>query len=91
MKLTSSLSFLMGAVLFIAIPALAQTMAPPAASQKTDGEAPTIVEPGSAAYKQKTDGEAPTIVGPGSAAYKQKTDGEAPTIVGPGSAAYNKP
>ncbi len=74
MKPTSVLPLLMGATLLIAIPALAQTTVTPttpiASSQKTDGEAPTIVGPGSAAYKQGTDGEAPTVVGPGSGAYK---------------------
>jgi hypothetical protein len=94
MKPTSALSLLMGATLLIAIPALAQTTTTPTAatpsSQKTDGESPTVVGPGSGAYKQGTDGAAPTVVGPGSAAYKQSTDGASPTIVGPGSAAYKQ-
>ncbi len=74
----------MGALL-MAAPAFAQTT--PAQKQKTqDGNSPTTVGPGSAAYKQKTqDGNSPTMVGPGSAAYKQKTQslshGDAPVGV----------
>jgi len=56
--------------------------------QKTDGDSPTTVGPGSGAYKQATDGDSPTTVGPGSGAYKQHTDGNSPTVVGPGSSAY---
>jgi hypothetical protein len=48
-------------------------IAPLAQSQKTDGESPTMVGPGSAVHRQKTDGESPTMIGPGSAAYKQQT------------------
>jgi hypothetical protein len=80
----------MGAGLLVAAPAFAQT---PAQKQKTqDGNSPTTVGPGSAAYKQKTqDGNSPTTVGPGSAAYKQKTqDGSSPTMVGPASGAYKQ-
>jgi hypothetical protein len=64
---------IMLAGLLIAGPAFAQTS--PVQKQKTqDGNSPTTVGPGSAAYKQKTqDGNSPTTVGPGSAAYKQKT------------------
>jgi hypothetical protein len=83
--------FAMGAGLLMAAPAFAQTT--PAQKQKTqDGNSPTTVGPGSAAYKQKTqDGNSPTTVGPGSAAYKQKTqDGGSPTMVGPASGAYKQ-
>ena len=79
----------MGAGLLLAAPAFAQS----AAKQNTqDGNSPTTVGPGSAAYKQKTqDGNSPTTVGPGSAAYKQKTqDGNSPTMVGPASGAYKQ-
>jgi len=60
----------------------------PPDKQKTDGDSPTTVGPGSRAYKQATDGNSPTTVGPGSGAYKQHTDGNSPTVVGPGSGAY---
>ncbi len=89
MKTLSLAVLAMGAGLLVAAPAFAQT----ADKQKTqDGNSPTTVGPGSAAYKQKTqDGNSPTIVGPGSAAYKQKTqDGGSPTMVGPASGAYKQ-
>ena len=95
MKSLCALSLVTGAVLLTVVPAFAQTTATPtkpvASSQKSDGDSPTIVGPGSGAYKQGTDGAAPTQVGPGSGAYRQGTDGEAPTVVGPGSGAYTKP
>jgi hypothetical protein len=71
MKKLSLYPGLLLAGLVIAAPAFAQS----ADKQKTqDGNSPTTVGPGSAAYKQKTqDGNSPTTVGPGSAAYKQKT------------------
>ena len=49
-----------------------------AEKQRTDGNDPTTVGPGSSAFKQRTDGEAPTAVGPGSGAYKQHTQGLPP-------------
>jgi hypothetical protein len=76
-----------GAALLLAAPAFAQTSP---AKQKTDGDSPTMVGPGSKAYKQKTDGDGLTQVGPGSKAYKQKTDGDGLTQVGPGSKAYKQ-
>jgi hypothetical protein len=48
-----------------------QAAGQPSVKQKTDGNAPTTVGPGSGAYKQKTDGNSPTTVGPGSGAFKQ--------------------
>jgi hypothetical protein len=81
----------MGAGLLLAAPAFAQST--PATKQNTqDGNSPTTVGPGSAAYKQKTqDGNSPTMVGPASGAYKQKTqDGGSPTMVGPASGAYKQ-
>jgi hypothetical protein len=85
---TSHLSVLaMGAALLMAAPAFAQTSPAP---QKTDGDSPTTVGPGSKAFKQKTDGDGLTQVGPGSKAYKQKTDGDGLTQVGPGSKAYKQ-
>jgi hypothetical protein len=87
---TLRLSVIAMGALLMAAPAFAQT---DATKQKTqDGNSPTQVGPGSAAYKQKTqDGGSPTIVGPGSAAYKQKTqDGGSPTMVGPASGAYKQ-
>jgi len=90
MKTLSLSAFAIGAGLLIAAPAFAQDSA---TKQKTqDGNSPTTVGPGSAAYKQKTqDGNSPTMVGPASGAYKQKTqDGNSPTMVGPGSKAYKQ-
>ncbi len=85
---TSHLSALaIGAALLMAAPAFAQTSP---AKQKTDGDSPTMVGPGSKASKQKTDGDGLTQVGPGSRAYKQKTDGDGLTQVGPGSGAYKQ-
>ena len=84
MKKTFSYGLAMLAVVgFVSVAGAAEP-----SKQKTDGDSPTTVGPGSAAYKQKTDGNSPTMVGPGSGAYKQKTDGESPTTVGPGSRAY---
>jgi hypothetical protein len=86
MKIFSVSAVMMVAGVLIAAPVFAQLPS----KQKTDGDSPTIVGPGSAAYKQKTDGDSPTIVGPGSEAFKQKTDGDSPTIVGPGSEAFKQ-
>jgi hypothetical protein len=74
----------MGASLLMAAPVFAQTT--PQKQQTQDGNSPTTVGPGSAAYKQKTqDGNSPTMVGPASGAYKQKTQslshGDAPVGV----------
>jgi hypothetical protein len=71
MKTLTLAMLAMGAGLLVAGPSFAQT----AEKQKTqDGNSPTTVGPGSAAYKQKTqDGGSPTMVGPASGAYKQKT------------------
>jgi hypothetical protein len=85
---------LLAAGLVMAVPALAQTT--PGASksavekQRTDGNSPTTVGPGSQASKQRTDGNSPTSVGPGSGAFKQRTDGDSPTTVGPGSRAFKQ-
>jgi hypothetical protein len=87
MKTSRLSAFAIGAALLMAAPAFAQTSP---AKQKTDGDSPTTVGPGSAAYKQKTDGSSPTVTGPGSMASKQRTDGDSPTIVGPGSGAYKQ-
>jgi hypothetical protein len=70
---------MVAAGLLVGAPAFAQT-SPDApkqmtAKQKTDGEGPTQVGPGSAAYRQRTDGEGPTVIGPASGAFKQKTQG----------------
>jgi hypothetical protein len=59
----------MVASVLIAAPVFAQSPF----KQKTDGDSPTTVGPGSIAYKQETDGDSPTMVGPGSKAFKQKT------------------
>jgi hypothetical protein len=85
-------SAFLAAGLLIAAPAFAQTSPTKTTveKQKTDGDSPTQVGPGSKAFKQRTDGDAPTIVGPGSQAFKQRTDGESPTTVGPGSGAYKR-
>jgi hypothetical protein len=42
-----------------------------ASKQRTDGDSPTMVGPGSGASKQRTDGDSPSMVGPGSGAAKQ--------------------
>lgn len=85
----------LAAGLFVATPlavtpafAQATNNAPPTTKQPTDGNSPTVVGPGSGAFKQSTDGNSPTIVGPGSAAFKQQTDGNSPTLVGPASGAF---
>jgi ABC-type transport system substrate-binding protein len=87
-------SAFLAAGLLVAAPAFAQTTTSPTKTavekQKTDGDSPTTVGPGSKAYKQRTDGNSPTVVGPGSQAFKQRTDGESPTMVGPGSGAYKR-
>lgn len=63
-------AIVMAAGLFAAAPSFAQTSS--AQKQHTqDGGSPTMVGPGSKAYKQRTDGEGPAVVGPGSGAYKQ--------------------
>jgi hypothetical protein len=61
---------LVAAGLLVGTPAFAQS-----SKQKTDGNDPTSVGPGSASYKQRTDGDSPTTVGPASGAYKQRTQG----------------
>ena len=70
-------TLLVAAGLLLSVPVFAQSSS--ATSQKTDGESPTMVGPGSGAYKQKTQSV--------NLASKQKTDGESPTMVGPGSGA----
>jgi hypothetical protein len=90
MKILSLSVIAMGAGLLMAAPAFAQTT-PVQKQQTQDGNSPTTVGPGSAAYKQKTqDGNSPTMVGPGSAAYKQKTQADGPAMVGPASGAYKQ-
>jgi hypothetical protein len=69
MRILPASAALMVASMLIAAPVFAQS----SSKQKTDGDSPTTVGPGSAAYKQKSDGDSPTTVGPGSKAYKQKT------------------
>ncbi len=74
MKILSASAILIAAGFLVsAAPLSAQTTS--ADKQRTqDGNSPSSVGPGSAAYKQRTqDGNSPTAVGPGSAAYKQKT------------------
>jgi hypothetical protein len=84
----------LAAGLLVAAPVFAQTAQTPTKNtvekQRTDGDAPTVVGPGSKAFKQQTDGGAPAMVGPGSQAFKQRTDGEAPAMVGPASGAYKR-
>jgi hypothetical protein len=69
MRILPAAAALMVASVLIAAPVFAQS----STKQKTDGDSPTTVGPGSKAYKQRTDGDSPTTVGPGSKAYKQKT------------------
>jgi hypothetical protein len=94
MRISALSGALLAAGMLIAVPAFAQspTDAPKTGVQKqrTDGDSPTMVGPGSQASKQKTDGGSLPMVGPGSGAYKQKTDGESLPMVGPGSGAYKK-
>ncbi len=86
-------AFLAASLLF-AVPAIAQTTTNTSKAavekQRTDGNSPTTVGPGSQASKQRTDGDSPSSIGPGSQAFKQRTDGNSPTTVGPGSGAFKQ-
>ncbi len=76
MKILAISAVALAAGLLIAAPSYAQTTPPKvdqsAQKQKTDGDSPTVVGPGSGAYKQRTEGEGPSDggfnTGPGSKA-----------------------